>query len=169
MHSLLGFTPQSSLRTAALALGTQKRVKLERTFLPAGVMLHEEHSMLAGTLNHAAALLATYAREAKFRLRREDYARPRERYGRIPVLAYFGYHLQFPPVPERNALLAPLEKTTQEHRVGAAIFRQVRYVFQLNQMMRFNDPTLVRILSAIARWVDKHCLRATGKRSWLLS
>ena len=88
LHSLLGFKPDSSLRTAALALSAQKRVKLERTFLQAGVMLHDEHSMLAGTMNHAASLVTTYAREAKFSLRREDYARPRERYGRMPILAY---------------------------------------------------------------------------------
>ena len=61
LHSLLGFTPENSLRTAALALTTQRRVKLERTFLPAGAMLHDEHSMLAGAMNHAASLLATYA------------------------------------------------------------------------------------------------------------
>ena len=72
LHSVLGFTPDNSLRTAALALTTQKRVKLERTFLPAGAMIHDEHSMLAGAMNHAASLLATYARQAKFRLRRED-------------------------------------------------------------------------------------------------
>ena len=58
LHSLLGFTPDNSLRTAALALTTQKRVKLERTFLPAGAMLQDEHSMLAGSMNHAASLLA---------------------------------------------------------------------------------------------------------------
>ena len=57
VHSLLGFTPESSLRTAALALSSQKRVKLERTFLQAGVMLHDEHSMLAGNMNHAASLV----------------------------------------------------------------------------------------------------------------
>ena len=43
-------------------------------------------------------------------------------------------------------MLAPMERTSQEHRVGAAIFRQARYVFQLQQMMRFTDPILVRIL-----------------------
>ena len=43
-------------------------------------------------------------------------------------------------------MLAPLDGTSQEHRVGTSIFRQVRYVFQLQQMMRFKDPTLVRIL-----------------------
>ena len=153
LHSVLGFTPDSSLRTAALALTTQKRVKLERTFLPAGAMLHDEHSMLAGNMNHAASLLATYARESQFRLRREDYALPRERYGRMPLLGYFGDHLQLPPVPKANSMLAPLDGTSQEHRVGAAIFRQVRYVFQLQQMMRFTDPVLIRIL---------HTMRTVG-------
>ena len=156
LHSLLGFTPDISLRTAALALTTQKRVKLERTFLPAGAMLHDECSMLAGALNHAGSLLATYARESKFRLRREDYALPGERYGRIPVLGYFGDHLQLPPVPKANSMLAPLERTSQEHRVGAAIFRQVRYVFQLKKMMRFTDPILIRIL---------HTMRTVGGKA----
>ena len=45
-------------------------------------------------------------------------------------------------------MLASLEHTSQEHRVGAAIFRPVRYVFQLKQMMRFTDPILIRISSA---------------------
>ena len=153
LHSVLGFTPENSLRTAALALTTQKRVKLERTFLPAGAMLHDESSMLAGTMNHAASLLATYARESKFRLRREDYAMPGERYGRLPLLGYFGDHLQLPPVPKANSMLAPLEGKSQEHRVGAAIFRQARYVFQLQQMMRFKDPVLIRIL---------HTMRTVG-------
>ena len=153
VHALLGFTPDSSLRTAALALTTQKRVKLERTFLPAGAMLFDEHSMLPGAMNHAASLLAAYARETKFRLRREDYALPRERFGRMPVLAYCGDHLQLPAVPKANSLLAPLAGTSQEHRVGAAIFRQAHYVFQLQKMMRFTDPTLIRIL---------HTMRTVG-------
>ena len=49
-------------------------------------------------------------------------------------------------MPKTNSLLAPLENTSQEHRVGASIFRSARYVFQLNQMMRFDDPVLIRIL-----------------------
>ena len=149
LHSLLGFTPEMSLRTAALALTTQKRVKLERTFVGAGAFFVDEHSMLAGSMNHAASLLATYAREMKYRLRRENYALPCERFGRLPALAYFGDHLQLPPVPKANAMLAPLEHTSQEHRVGAAIFRQVKYVFHLQQMMRFTDPILIRILTSM--------------------
>ena len=50
-------------------------------------------------------------------------------------------------------MLAPLGRTSQEHRVGAAIFRQARYVFQLQQMMRFTDPILIRIL---------HTMRTVG-------
>ena len=57
-------------------------------------MLHDESSMLPGLLNHAASLLATYAREGKFQLRRENYAMPRQRYGGIPLQGYFGDHLQ---------------------------------------------------------------------------
>ena len=53
--------------------------------------------MMAGTMNHAASLLATYARESKFRLRREDYARPHERFGRAAIVADAGDHLQLPP------------------------------------------------------------------------
>jgi hypothetical protein len=156
LHSLLGFTPDSSLRTSALALTTQKRIKLERTFLSAGTVFEDEFSMIAGTMNHAASLLATYARESKFRLRREDYALPRERYGRVPIVGWAGDHLQLPPVPKKNSLFAPLEHTSQEHRVGASIFRNAHYVFQLKQMMRFKDATLLRIL---------HTMRTLGGKA----
>ena len=100
-------------------------------------------------MNHATSLLATYAREMKYRLRRENYALPCERFGRLPALAYFGDHLQLPPVPKANAMLAPLEHTYQEHRVGAAIFRQVKYVFHLQQMMRFKGQARIRILHSM--------------------
>ena len=73
-------------------------------------------------MNHAASLLFTYAREGKCKLRLEDYAQPRERYGRVPILAGAGDHLQLPLVPKKNSFLAPLQGTSQEHRVGASIF-----------------------------------------------
>ena len=107
-------------------------------------------------MNHAASLLATYARESKFRLRREDYALPRERYGRVPIVGWAGDHLQLPPVPKKNSLFASLEHTSQEHRVGASIFRRAHYVFQLKQMMRFKDATLLRIL---------HTMRTLGGKA----
>ena len=154
------------MRTAALALSTQKRVELERAFLHAGIMIHDEYSMLAGAMNHAASLLATYAREAKYRLRREDYALPRERYGRIPGLGYFGDHMQLPPIPKANSMNASLAGSSQEHRVGAGIFRQVRYVFQLEQMMRFKDPTLIRILQAMRVPGGQPPLTMSGRHAW---
>ena len=45
----------------------------------------------------------------------------------------------------KNSLLGPLEGTSQEHRVGASIFRNAKYVFQMKQMMRCRDSRLVRI------------------------
>ena len=112
--------------------------------------------MMAGTMNHAASLLATYARESRFRLRREDYAQPHERFGRAAIVADAGDHLQLPPVPKKNSVFAPLEHTSQEHRVGASIFRNAHYVFQLKQMMRFKDDTLLRIL---------HTMRTLGGKA----
>ena len=56
-------------------------------------------------------------------------------------------------MPKKNSVFAPLEHTSQEHRVGASIFRNAHYVFQLQQMMRFTDPTLLRIL---------HTMRTVG-------
>ena len=67
----------------------------------------------------------------------------------MPLLGDFGDHLQLPPVPKKNSMLAPLEGTSQEHRVGASIFRQARYVFQSQQLMRFNDPVLIQILNTM--------------------
>ena len=46
-------------------------------------------------------------------------------------------------------MFASLQGASQEHRVGAAIFRQARYVFHLEQMMRFKDPILIRILQTM--------------------
>ena len=106
------------------------RVKTERTFLSAGALLNDEFSMIAGSLIHAGSLIATYARETKFRLRREDYALPRQHFGRIAFLGWVGDHLQLPPVPRKNSVFAPLEQTSQEHRVGVSIFRNA------------HDPTL---------------------------
>ena len=166
LHCVLGFTPESSLRTSALALTTQRRVKLERTCIPAGAVIEDEFSMIAGSMNHAASLLFTYAREGTYRLRREDYAQPRERYGRVAILAWAGDHLQLPPVPKKNSLLAPLQSTSQEHRVGASIFRNAQYVFQMRQMMRFKDARLLRILQTM-RTVGGQALSPTDWKALL--
>ena len=43
-------------------------------------------------------------------------------------------------------MLVPFEGTSDEHKVGAKIFRNVAQVFEFHTAMRFNDETLVEIL-----------------------
>ena len=123
MHSGQGLTPESSMRTAALALNLQSRQKLSLTHADAGVLYIDESSQLQGELNHAAALRTTYAREAKFSLNRGHYSSPQERFGRIAFLIYSQDHLQLPPVPASSSMLASLEGTSDEDKVGAKVFR----------------------------------------------
>ena len=48
-------------------------------------------------------------------------------------------------------MLAPLEGTSDEHKVGAKIFRNAELVFQFHTSMRFSDETLVEILQAMRK------------------
>ena len=149
MHSAQGLTPDSSMRTHALALNVQTRQKLAVTHVDAGALYIDEYSQLQGELNHAGALRTTYAREAKYRLNKDVYFKPQERWGRLPVVVYSGDHLQLPPVPASSSMLAPLESTTNEHKVGAKIFRDADLVFEFQQAMRFTDHTLIDILNTM--------------------
>ena len=139
-------TPDNSMRTAALALNPQTRQKLSVTTEPAGAMHIDEYSQLQGELNNAGALRTTYARERRHGLNRNVYSEPLERWGRIAILSYSGDRLQLPPVPATSSMLAPLERTSAEHKVGAKIFRNAELVFQFHQAMRFTDTTLIQIL-----------------------
>ena len=149
IHSGQGLTPENSMRTAALALNAQSKQKLSFTHEDAGVLYIDESSQLQAELNHAASLRTTYIRMAKYSLDPNNYSGPRERYGRIPFLWYSQDHLQLPPVPEKSSMLAPLEGTSTEHKVGAKIFRNVEHVFRFNTAMRFTDKTLIEILEAM--------------------
>ena len=51
MHSGQGLTPESSMRTHALALNVQTRQKLAVTHVAAGVLYIDEYSQLSGELN----------------------------------------------------------------------------------------------------------------------
>ena len=86
MHSGQGLTPENSMRTAALALNAQSQHKLSITTVDAGVLHIDESSMLQGELNHAASLRTTYVRESKYKLNRNIYSGPSERYGRMAIL-----------------------------------------------------------------------------------
>ena len=65
------------------------------------------------------------------------------------MVVYSGDHLQLPPVPASSSMLAPLEGTTNEHKVGANIFRDADLVFEFQQAMRFTDRTLIDILDTM--------------------
>ena len=45
-------------------------------------------------------------------------------------------------------MLAPLQGTSDKHKVGAMIFKNAELVFQLSTAMRFTDKTLIQILEA---------------------
>ena len=118
------------MRTAALALNAQSRQKLSLTHADAGALYIDESSQLQGELNHAAALRTTYVRESKYGLNRHTGSSPQERFGRIAFLIYSQDHLQLPPVPAPSSMLASLEGTSDEHKVGTKIFRNVERVFE---------------------------------------
>ena len=149
MHSGQGPTPKNSMRTTSLALNAQAKHKLSITHADADVLHIDESSMLQGELNHAASLRTTYARESKHKLDRNNYSSPSERYGQIAILWYSQDHLQLPPVPESSSTLALFAGTSDEHKVGAKIFRNAELVFQFNTAMRFTDKTLIQILEAM--------------------
>ena len=46
-------------------------------------------------------------------------------------------------------MLASLEGTSDEHKVGAKIFSNVDHVFEFHTAMRFNDETLIAILKTM--------------------
>ena len=91
----------------------------------------------------------TYARETKYKLDRNSYSSPDERFGRIAFLIYSQDHLQLPLVPAPTSMLASLQGTNDEHKVGAKIFRNVEHVFEFHTAMRFNDENLIDILKTM--------------------
>ena len=101
-----------------------------------GALCIDEYSQLQSELNHAASLRTTNAREAKYGLNRDMYYKREERWGRLPVVVYSGDHLQLPPAPASSSMLAPLDSTTNEHKVGAKTFRDADLVFELLNSMR---------------------------------
>ena len=138
MHRFLASSTSNSPGIAAQYATCRRSVEQHATSLDC-----------SGELNHAASLRTTYAREAQYGLNRSSYSAPCERYGRIAILWYSQDHLQLPPVPESSSMLAPLEGTSNEHQVGANVFRNAELVFQFSTAMRFTDETLIEILEAM--------------------
>ena len=112
----------------------------------AGAWVHDEALQTAAPLLHATALRTTYARQHEYNLDIARYAEPSQIMGKISFLSMCGDHLQLPPVPKSSGLLAPLDGTSDEHKVGASMFNRVHYLFEMHTMKRFKDPTLIAIL-----------------------
>ena len=106
----------------------------------------DEYGQLQTTLYHANCILWTIARQTRYDLKLQDYAKPRETAGRISKMIMSGDHLQLPPVPKKTQLLANIEGTSDEHKASAAMFASIEQVFELETMMRIHDPVLRKIL-----------------------
>ena len=148
LHSISGMTHLSSMRTSSLHIkGDNMRKRLDANQTHAGAWVHDEALQTSAPLLHAAALRTTYARQHHYKLETSRYAHPNEIMGKISFFALCGDHLQLPPVPKTSGLLAPLENTSDEHKAGASIFINIQYLFEMETMKRFTDPTLVSILA----------------------
>jgi hypothetical protein len=147
MHSIAGMTPIDSMRTPNLHIETDHmRKPMDAKQTHAGAWIHDEALQTSSSLLHAASLRTTYARHHAYKLDTARYAEPSEIFGRISFFALCGDHLQLPPVPKSSGLLAPLDCTSDEHKVGASMFRNLHYLFEMHTMKRFEDPTLIAIL-----------------------
>ena len=76
-----------------------------------------------------------------------EYAKPSQIFGRTSFLAACGDHLQLPPVPKSSSLIAPLEGTSDEHKVGASMFKTLPYIFEMHTTKRFTDSVLINSLA----------------------
>jgi hypothetical protein len=169
MHSVIGMKPQDSMRTSSLHIKSDNmRKRMDANQTHAGAWIHDEALQTSAPLLHAAALRTTYARQQTYSLDTARYAQPNEIMGRMSFLAFCGDHLQLPPVPKSSGLLAPLDNTSDEHKAGAAMFNNMHYLFEMETMKRFTDPTLIAILQKMrkrggAKLTDRewHALFAT--------
>ena len=152
IHSIASIRPQDSMRTSTLSIkGDQMRKRMDANQTHAGAWVHDEALQTSAPLLHAAALRSTYVRQHKYNLDIARYAEPSQTMGKISFFAMCGDHLQLPPVPKSSGLLASLENTSDEHKVGASIFNQMHYLFEMHTMKRFEDATLIAILEKMRK------------------
>ena len=152
VHSLNGIRPSDSLRPINIRIRTDSmRERSQAVRARSGALFIDEYGQLQTTLFHANCFLWTIARQARYNLKLEKYAKPRETAGRVSKLCLSGDHLQIPPVPKDTSLLADIESKSDEHKAGAAMLASIEQVFELETMMRFRDPVLRRILGKMRR------------------
>ena len=165
LHSLSCMKPADSMRTSSLSLkGDAMRKRMDANQVYAGAWVHDEAFQTGAPLLHAAALRTTYARQHEYKLDIARYTEPSETMGRMSVFIQLGDHLQLPPVPKSSSVVAPLEKTTDEHKAGAAIFSRMHYVFEMHTMKRFTDPVLVSILEKMRHVGGKKLLESEWRK-----
>ena len=147
LHSIAGMKPQDSMRTSSLGIRSdQMRKRMDANQTHAGAWVHDEALQTSAPLLHATALRTTYARQHEYNLDIARYAEPAQIMGKISFFGMCGDHLQLPPVPKSSGLLASLDGTSDEHKVGASMFNRVHYLFEMHTMKRFEDATLIAIL-----------------------
>ena len=135
------------MRTSSLSIRSdQMRKRMDANQTHAGAWVHDEALQTSAPLLHAAALRTTYARQHEYKLDIARYAEPAQIMGKISFFGMCGDHLQLPPVPKSSGLLASLDGTSDEHKVGASMFNRVHYLFEMHTMKRFDDEMLINIL-----------------------
>ena len=87
-----------------------------------------------------------------------NYWRRRLRQNNNNAKGYCAYKLDTARYARRSeifgknlGLLAPLDGTSDEHKVGASMFGNIQYLFEMHIMKRFEDPTLIAILQKMRK------------------
>ena len=138
-----------SLRTAPLALNAQSQQKLSTSHADAGVLhISKAHSCKACLIMQRRCAQPMHENPSTASIKTTFRAHARDA-GGMTILWHSQDRLQLPPVPDMSSMLAPLEGTSDEHKVGANIFRDAELVFEFSSAMCFTDGTLIQILEAM--------------------
>ena len=147
IHAANSLRGNSSLMTVHLRLSPNKQKIAERRYKCLGGKVFDEFSHNNCKLWHADAYITAVARAPIHDLDPSRYSEPEQTWGGMPVVVVAGDELQMPPVPFEASLLAPVEGSSHEHKVGVKIFSGLRHVYRLRTAMRFKDDLLSGMLA----------------------
>ena len=146
MHAANSLRGDSPLLTVYLRLNPDKQNIAQKRYGSLGAKLLDEFSQFNAKLWHADCYITSVARASIFELDSSRYSEPNQTWGCCPIVVTAGDELQMPPVPFETSLLAPIEETSHEQKVGVKIFSGFEYVYRLTTAMRFTDDVLINIL-----------------------
>ena len=149
LHVATALRARDSLKTATLKPNDVAFKKLQILNIPAGAQVFDEFSQIPAPLLHAVSLRSMYARRGAYGLDLNTYTQFSGLFGKVPVLQFFGDHLQLPPVPQSMSLFASTENASSEQRAGCAIFSNIQDVYVFHTARRFTDPVLISILEGM--------------------